>query len=127
MKGKITKFCKCICLNAIILFMFSLLAVFAHVQESSSNERELSRRDFPSEFLFGVASSAYQVPSTFNGEQAMPLIICFYHYKHMNKLAECIYVISLNQYEGGYLEDGNGLSNWDEFSHIQGVAIISIM
>jgi beta-glucosidase/6-phospho-beta-glucosidase/beta-galactosidase len=63
--------------------MFSLLAVFAHVQESSSNERELSRRDFPSEFLFGVASSAYQ-------------------------------------YEGGYLEDGNGLSNWDEFSHIQG-------
>ncbi|KAH9321391.1 hypothetical protein KI387_016030 [Taxus chinensis] len=44
---------------------------------------EFSRKAFPSNFVFGVASSAYQ-------------------------------------YEGGYIEDRKGLSNWDVFSHLPG-------
>ncbi|KAH9328566.1 hypothetical protein KI387_000674, partial [Taxus chinensis] len=44
---------------------------------------EFSRKAFPSNFVFGVASSAYQ-------------------------------------YEGGSVEDGKGLSNWDVFSHTPG-------
>lgn len=74
------RFCNGICLTALILLMFSSLA---YTLEWSSDEKELNRRDFPSEFLFGVSSSAYQ-------------------------------------YEGGYLDDGKGLSNWDVFTHITG-------
>ncbi|KAH9321393.1 hypothetical protein KI387_016032, partial [Taxus chinensis] len=44
---------------------------------------EFSRKAFPSNFVFGVGSSAYQ-------------------------------------YEGAYIEDGKGLSNWDVFSHLPG-------
>ncbi|KAH9328571.1 hypothetical protein KI387_000679, partial [Taxus chinensis] len=44
---------------------------------------EFTRKAFPPNFLFGVASSAYQ-------------------------------------YEGGYNQDGKGLSNWDVFSHTPG-------
>ncbi|KAF3451354.1 hypothetical protein FNV43_RR07449 [Rhamnella rubrinervis] len=64
-----------------ILAVLPALSVCNHIitTKESSNPSDL----FPSNFLFGTASSAYQ-------------------------------------YEGGYLADGKGLSNWDVFSHIPG-------
>eukprot|EP01018_Ginkgo_biloba_P003488 Gb_29580 [translate_table: standard] len=61
------------------------LSVYTLVAATDDDDRRLRRNDFPSDFTFGLASSA-----------------------------------SAYQYEGAYLEDGKGLSNWDWFSHIPG-------
>ncbi|OMP04638.1 Glycoside hydrolase, family 1 [Corchorus olitorius] len=71
--------------------LFSLFFVFVHLLlYSSSNaqafdteSQDVKRYQFPDNFLFGTATSSYQV-------------------------------------EGGYLDDGKGLSNWDVFTHIPG-------
>ncbi|MED6211010.1 Beta-glucosidase 46 [Stylosanthes scabra] len=64
----------------LLLFTLSLLCASTPIAANSEN---LDPSPFPSNFLFGTASSAYQ-------------------------------------YEGAYLSDGKGLSNWDVFSHTPG-------
>ena len=50
------------CFSSIMVVVFSNLLKPA-LGSSHVEKAELSRRDFPSDFIFGVAASAYQVDS----------------------------------------------------------------
>ncbi|GLJ46120.1 hypothetical protein SUGI_0971540 [Cryptomeria japonica] len=63
--------------------IYGLVLISCSLYATAEDDGEFSRKAFPSNFIFGVGSSAYQ-------------------------------------YEGGYVEDGKGLSNWDVFAHIPG-------
>lgn len=63
---------------------------------------------FPSDFLFGTSSSAYQV-LPFSSFHNSNFFSCLYPFVMF--FSGCI------QYEGAYLTDGKGLNNWDVFSH----------
>lgn len=71
---------------------------------------------FPKNFLFGTASSAYQVllsfllqSSSIQSSVLTLVLLC----------VVCSYGIYI-QYEGAYLTDGKTLSNWDVFTNISG-------
>lgn len=71
---------------------------------------EFSSSPFPRSFLFGTASSSYQVLS--------------YATSTTVRLFQVLWIIIVCfrslQYEGAFLTDGKGLNNWDNFTHKPG-------
>lgn len=85
---------------------------------------------FPSNFLFGTASSSYQVlQNTFHllSSEVFSLWFGFSILLEPDALLviyashACLFDL---QFEGAYLSDGKGLSNWDIFSHEAGKTIL---
>ena len=74
---------------------------------------------FPRNFLFGTASSSYQVRSSIPPCNFRRSILSFYLYL-IDRFIPCL------QFEGGFLADGKGFSNWDIFSHKPGILIYEL-
>lgn len=83
---------------------------------------------FPSNFLFGTASSSYQVlpPSyaplfTFCFLKSVSWLSCRPNYSKHTPFLWVRFLLHILQFEGAFLNDGKGLNNWDVFSHEPGV------
>lgn len=78
---------------------------------------------FPAGFLFGTASSSYQV-RLFDSHLFRPRRQILRHYiwtsSNVDEDENGFCLFDFLQYEGGYLADGKGLSNWDVFTHKSG-------
>jgi len=105
-----------------VLGLLVLLGLLTNVIADSPkfDVSSINRTSFPSDFIFGTASSAYQVI-----QSQSPLLICIivffsnvlrcqeydqYYYVHMS-------VLSNFQYEGAAHEDGREPSIWDTLTH----------
>lgn len=86
----------------VLVFFSAFMATNSHVPlEESTNSKSFSNN-----FLFGTASSAYQVTLFF----LLPFLFCFL----------LLHKYLLLQFEGAFLSDGKGLNNWDVFTHKPG-------
>ncbi|XP_074321448.1 beta-glucosidase 18-like [Silene latifolia] len=68
----------------------------------------VQRSMFPKDFIFGVATSAYQA------------FLISLTSRFLQISTSLVVWLGLLKVEGAYLEDGKGLSNWDVFSHTSG-------
>lgn len=78
---------------------------------------------FPSDFLFGTASSSYQVYSLLaflsqKGTNAHTHTQNTATQRYLRYVIMCCFIFA--QFEGAYLSNGKGLNNWDAFTHQPG-------
>jgi beta-glucosidase len=97
--------------------MVMLAALLASLAPAA---RGLDRGEFPPGFLFGAATSAYQVWLLWISAWRRLSLYLFvqFHCRVQRTVHQPSAVInSWFQIEGAHLEDGKGLSNWDVFTH----------
>ena len=96
-----------------LLILVSVLACTEPVVATSFN-----RSNFPADFVFGTASSSYQVGTYFHTRINCNLaLFCMNFRMSIFSIEMNVFCLWIFQYEGAVKEDGKGPSISDTFSH----------